>query len=262
MSEKQSVIVVTGGASGIGEATVRRFAGTAGSTVIIADVNTERGHGLVGELRKTGASVVFCKLDVSSEQDVKAFTESVVQQYGVPDVLVNSGGLLQNAVHLFDLDIEEYDRLQNVNVRGTLLVSREIARHMAEAGTGSIVNLCSLTSFRPSAQIGYAVGKAGLHMLTQIMAAQWGPLGVRVNAVAPGYTLTPAMQARIDSGERDPAAVIEKSALRRFVAPSEVAETIHFLCSAGASAVTGAILPVDCGWLVNSAYLAYASQPS
>ncbi|MFJ4443270.1 SDR family NAD(P)-dependent oxidoreductase [Pseudomonas sp. NPDC089422] len=261
MSEQQSVIVVTGGASGIGEATVRRFAQEPGRTVVIGDINIERAERLASELRDTGASVHAHALDVSSQPQIKAFCRQLLASYGVPQVLVNSGGLLQNAVHLFELDIEEYDRLQNVNVRGTLLVSRELARPMCEVGGGSIINLCSLTSFRPSAQIGYAVGKAGLHMLTQVMAAQWGPQGVRVNAVAPGYTLTPAMQARIDSGERDPAAVIEKSALRRFVDPAEVAETIHFLCSKGASAITGAILPVDCGWLVTSAYAAYASQP-
>lgn len=262
MQNTQSVIVVTGGASGIGEAAVRRFAQQPDCTVVIADINSDRGTAIAEELQGGGAAVHFRKLDVASEQDIKNFSAHIIEQYGVPDVLVNSGGILQNAVHIFDLDIAEFDRLQNINVRGTLLVSKELAKHMCDSGKGSIVNLCSLTSFRPSAQIGYAVGKAGLHMLTQIMAAQWGPHGVRVNAVAPGYTLTPAMQARIDSGERDPDAVIDKSALRRFVEPREVAEAIYFLCSPAASAIAGAILPVDCGWLVTSAYSAYASQPS
>jgi NAD(P)-dependent dehydrogenase (short-subunit alcohol dehydrogenase family) len=261
MQSTQSIIVVTGGASGIGEAAVRRFAQQQTSVVVIADINADRGQSISKELREEGANVHFHRLDVGSEEDIRQFCSEVIERYGVPEVLVNSGGILQNAVHLLDLDIAEFDRLQNINVRGTLLVSRELARHMCESGRGSIVNLCSLTSFRPSAQVGYAVGKAGLHMMTQVMAAQWGPKGVRVNAVAPGYTLTPAMQARIDSGERDPAAVIDKSALRRFVEPKEVAEVIHFLCSPAASAVAGATVPVDCGWLVTSAYSAYASQP-
>jgi NAD(P)-dependent dehydrogenase (short-subunit alcohol dehydrogenase family) len=105
------------------------------------------------------------------------------------------------------------------------------------------------------------MGKASLKMLTEILASEFGPQGVRVNAVAPGYTLTPAMQARIDRGERDPAAVIDKSALRRFVQPSEVADAVLFLCSERASAITGVTLPIDCGWLAYSAYSAYAAQP-
>jgi NAD(P)-dependent dehydrogenase (short-subunit alcohol dehydrogenase family) len=132
---------------------------------------------------------------------------------------------------------------------------------MCAARRGAIVNLCSLTSFRPSGQVGYAVGKASLKMLTEVMAADFGPQGVRVNAVAPGYTLSPAMQARIDSGERDPDLVIKKSALGRFVMPAEVADAIHFLCSPQAAAITGVTLPIDCGWLATTAYQAYAAQP-
>jgi NAD(P)-dependent dehydrogenase (short-subunit alcohol dehydrogenase family) len=132
---------------------------------------------------------------------------------------------------------------------------------MCAAGLGAIVNLCSLTSFRPSGQPAYAVGKAGLLMLTQVMAAEFGPHGVRVNAVAPGYTMTPAMQARIDSGQRDPTLVVARSALGRFVEPREVGDAILFLCSDKASAITGITLPIDCGWLATSSYTAYAAQP-
>jgi NAD(P)-dependent dehydrogenase (short-subunit alcohol dehydrogenase family) len=177
------------------------------------------------------------------------------------DALVNSAGLLQNPTRLTDLDMAEFDRIHSVNVRGTLLTSRGFAAPMTKRGKGSIINLCSLTSFRPSGQIAYAMGKAALKMLTEIMAAELGPKGIRVNAVAPGYTLTPAMQARIDMGERDPKLIFEKSALGRFVEPSEIADAILFLCSSAASAITGVTLPIDAGWLAASAYLAYASQP-
>jgi NAD(P)-dependent dehydrogenase (short-subunit alcohol dehydrogenase family) len=93
------------------------------------------------------------------------------------------------------------------------------------------------------------------------MAAELGPRGVRVNAVAPGYVLTPAMQARIDSGQRDPAAIVAKAALGRFVQPREVADAVLFLASDSATAITGVTLLVDCGWLVYSAYTAYAAVP-
>jgi NAD(P)-dependent dehydrogenase (short-subunit alcohol dehydrogenase family) len=261
MNTDSRLVVVTGGASGIGEATARRF-GEAGYRVVVADVNAEAGNKVVNALRHAGADARFYAVDLSQEEAILRLADRVLGDMGVPDALVNSGGILQNAVRMLELDLAEFDRLIDINVRGTLVASRAFGAAMCESGRGSIINLCSMTTYRPSAQIGYAVGKAGLKMLTEVMAAEWGASGVRVNAVAPGYTLTQAMQARIDSGQRDPDAVIEKSALRRFVKPSEVAETIFFLCSPEASAITGVTLPIDCGWLVRTAYLAYASQPA
>jgi NAD(P)-dependent dehydrogenase (short-subunit alcohol dehydrogenase family) len=260
MNESTSLAVVTGGASGIGEATARRFAAS-GYRVVIGDINAVRGESVAAELRRAGSDVTFYEVDLASDATIASFAKDVLAQHGIPDTLVNSAGILQNAVRVLDMNIAGFDRLWEVNVRGTVLMSQALGSQMCAAGRGSIIQLCSLTTFRASAQVGYAVGKAGLKMLTEIMAAEWGPKGVRVNAVAPGYTLTPAMQARIDSGERNPEAVIHKSALRRFVAPSEVADTIFFLCSPQASAITGVTLPIDCGWLVTTAYGSYAAQP-
>lgn len=260
MNKISKLFVVTGGASGIGEATAQRLAREP-AQVVIGDIDEARGQAVVGTLRDQGCDASFLRVDLSNEADIRRFADNILHNHGVPDALVNSAGLLQNAVHVLDMDIAEFDRLHAVNVRGTLLMSRAFAGPMCDAGRGCIINLCSLTSFFPSAQVGYATGKASLKMLTEIMAADWGPKGVRVNAVAPGYTLTPAMQARIDSGERDPDAVIAKTPLGRFVAPQEVAETIAFLCSPAASAITGVTLPIDCGWLVGAAYRAFASQP-
>jgi NAD(P)-dependent dehydrogenase (short-subunit alcohol dehydrogenase family) len=260
MNAQTKLAVVTGGASGIGEATAERL-GLAGYRIVIADMNEGRARDVVQRLRSTGYEAHFYCVDISSEEQTRRFSESVLSEHGVPDALINSGGILQNAVRLLEMEISEFDRISEVNLRGTLITSRAFGAAMCSARQGSIINLCSLTTFRPSAQIGYAVSKAGLKMLTEVMAAEWGPSGVRVNAVAPGYTLTPAMQSRIDAGERDPSVVIGKSALRRFVQPAEVANTIAFLCSPDASAITGVTLPIDCGWLVTSAYAAYAAQP-
>jgi NAD(P)-dependent dehydrogenase (short-subunit alcohol dehydrogenase family) len=251
------VAVVTGGASGIGEAAARRFV-EAGWSVVIGDISETRGAAVANEL---GQAARFLRLDVSSEDDVRRFRDDVYALHGDVDAVVNSAGLLQNPVRIADLDMAEYDHIHAVNVRGTLLVNRCFSAPMARRGKGTIINLCSLTSFRPSGQVAYAMGKASLRMLTELMAAELGPKGIRVNAVAPGYTMTPAMKARIKKGERDPRLVIEKSALRRFVEPSEVGNAILFLCSDAASAITGVTLPIDAGWLASSAYTAYASQP-
>ncbi|SAK75610.1 3-oxoacyl-[acyl-carrier-protein] reductase [Caballeronia hypogeia] len=260
MGKNQEVIVVTGGASGIGEACARRFA-HAGYRVVLADVNSDGGNRVASELRDAGHDAQFHHVDLASEESVARFASQVIEESGAPVGLINAGGILQNAVRVLDMDLAEFDRLFQINVRGTLIASRAFGAAMCEAGHGSVINLCSMTTFRSSAQVAYTVGKSGLKALTETMAAEWGPRGVRVNAVAPGYTLTQAMQARIDSGQRDPALVIERSALRRFVKPSEVADAVFFLCSSEAAAITGVTLPIDCGWLASTAYLAFASQP-
>ncbi|MBN9364754.1 MULTISPECIES: SDR family oxidoreductase [unclassified Devosia] len=249
------VVVVTGGASGIGEATARRFA-AGGWTVEIADQNASRGKQICLELDAT-----YEALDVADEASVKAYAAAVLQRRGQVDAVVNSAGVLQNAVRITEMEMAEFDRIHAINVRGTLLVNRAFGAAMSAAGSGAIVNMGSLTTYRPSGQPAYAMGKASIKMLTEIMAAEFGPSGVRVNAVAPGYVLTPAMQARIDSGQRDPKLIVEKAALRRFVQPADVGEAIWFLCSEAAGAITGVTLPVDCGWLATSAYTAYAAVP-
>jgi NAD(P)-dependent dehydrogenase (short-subunit alcohol dehydrogenase family) len=249
------VVVVTGGASGIGEATARRFA-AGGWVVEIADQNTSRGKQICVELDAT-----YEALDVADEASVNAYAAAVLQRRGQVDAVVNSAGVLQNAVRITEMDMAEFDRIHAINVRGTLLVNRAFGAAMTAAGSGAIVNMGSLTTYRPSGQPAYAMGKASIKMMTEIMAAEFGPSGVRVNAVAPGYVLTPAMQARIDSGQRDPKLIIEKAALRRFVQPADVGEAIWFLCSDAAGAITGVTLPVDCGWLATSAYTAYAAVP-
>lgn len=249
------VVVVTGGASGIGEATARRFA-AGGWVVEIADQNTSRGKQISVEL-----DAAYETLDVADEAEVNAYAALVLARRGRIDAVVNSAGVLQNAVRITEMNMAEFDRIHAINVRGTLLVNRAFGAAMQTAGSGAIVNMGSLTTYRPSGQPAYAMGKASIKMLTEIMAAEFGPSGVRVNAVAPGYVLTPAMQARIDSGQRDPKLIVEKAALRRFVAPADVGEAIFFLCSDAASAITGVTLPVDCGWLATSAYTAYAAVP-
>ena len=261
LSENSPVAVVTGGASGIGEAAARRFA-AAGWRVVIADLNDSRGMAVAEELNANGGSATYHHLDVANEAEIEDFVREVCASHGAIAAVVNSAGILQNAVRLTKLDIAEFDRIIDINVRGSLLVGRGFAENMAKTGGGAIINLCSLTSFRASPQPAYGVSKASMLLLTEIMAADFGASGIRVNAVAPGYTMTPAMKERIDKGERDPEAVLAKSAIRRFVEPAEIGEAIFFLCSPAASAITGIVLPIDNGWLAYSAYSAFAAQPA
>lgn len=163
------VVVVTGGASGIGEATARRFA-TGGFVVEIADRDEARGTRVAGEIGAT-----YRTLDVGDEAAIAAYAADVLSRRGAVDAVVNSAGVLQNAIRVTDMEIAEYDRIHAINVRGTLLVNQAFGRAMTARGSGAIVNMGSLTTYRPSGQPAYAMGKASIKMMTEILAAEFGP---------------------------------------------------------------------------------------
>ena len=255
MSDQQP-IVVTGGASGIGLAIARRFA-AAGAPVILADINVEQGNKAACEL---GGEALFRPLDVADEQAVEGFADALDAEFGAPAVLINSAGLLQNAARTHEMGMDEHDRIWAVNYRGSYLMCRAFAPRMGEAGGGAILNIASTNAYITLPLPAYNPTKVAIHGLTKLLAAEYGPVGVRVNAVAPGFCLTPAMQERIDSGHRNPKAMEELSALGRMVMPEDVAEAAYFLCSDAASAITGIDLPVDCGKLAALSYKAYPAS--
>jgi NAD(P)-dependent dehydrogenase (short-subunit alcohol dehydrogenase family) len=246
-------IVITGGASGIGQAIARRFA-RSGDHVIVADINVDLGRAATQEL---GGEAIFRPLDVADEQAVEAFAAALEAEIGAPSVLINSAGLLQNPARTHEMPMDEHDRIWAVNYRGSYMMCRAFAPRMGAASGGAILNVASTNAYIPLPLPAYNPSKVALHGLTRMLAAEYGPQNVRVNAVAPGFTLTPAMQSRIDSGHRNPAAMEELSALGRMVMPEDVAEAAYFLCSDAAGAITGVDLPVDCGKLVALSYKAF-----
>ncbi len=253
----EPVAVVTGGGSGIGEAAAQRLA-AAGYRLAILDINRVRAAAMVEAI---GHQAAFFPVDVSDAAAVDAAAAAVHAAFGRADVLVNSAGILQNATRVLDMNLGEAERILQVNYLGTVACCQAFGRMMKSAGSGSIVNLASINSFRCSAQPAYNATKTAVVSLTETLAAELGPSGVRVNAVAPGYTLTPAMQARVDSGQRDPKQILGATALGRWVLPSDVAEAVLFLCSDAAACITGITLPIDAGWLAATSYRAWAAQP-
>ncbi|MDP6690467.1 MAG: SDR family oxidoreductase [Alphaproteobacteria bacterium] len=247
------VVLVTGGASGIGLALARRFA-QAGDQVLLADLNDTAGQAMAGELG--GA---YRHLDVADESSVMAAVADIEQDIGPIEVLVNSAGLLQNRAETESFPLDEHDRIWAVNYRGSYLMCRACAPRMANRGGGAILNIASINSFTPLPLPAYTPTKAAIGSLTGVLAGEFGPSGVRINAVAPGFTLTPALQSRIESGDRDAAGMEALSTLGRLVTPEEVAEAGFFLCSDAASAITGVNLPVDCGYMAAISYNTYPS---
>jgi NAD(P)-dependent dehydrogenase (short-subunit alcohol dehydrogenase family) len=258
---RHSVAVVTGGGSGIGEAAARRLA-RAGYPIAVLDIAGEKAESVAASIVADGGTARAWTVDVTDAAAMAAVGEEIQRDFGAAEILVNSGGVLQNATRILDMPLEEADRILRINYFGTLICCQVFGRVMKAETRGSIINLASINSFRCSAQPAYAVSKVAIVMLTETLAAELGPHGVRVNAVAPGYTLTPPIKARIDSGQRDPAVITGATALGKFVMPADVAEAIMFLCSEKAALITGITLPIDAGWLAATAYRSWAAQPA
>ena len=259
MSGKR-IVVVTGAGSGIGRATAKRF-GEDGDFVVVADIDEPRARAVAGEIAAAGGDAAHFEVDVARDSDVAALAGAVEAEHGGADVLVTSAGLLQNVSSIRNMDMDEHDRIWDVNYRGVYLCCRDFGRRMAGRGRGCIVNISSTSAIAAFPLPAYAPAKAAISHLTAILAADLGPRGVRVNAVIPGYVLTEQMQARIDAGYRDKEAMLRQSALGSIVQPSEVADGIHFLCSDAARAITGISMPIDGGWLSRVTYVQHSGWP-
>ncbi len=246
--------VITGGASGIGEACARRFAAD-GALVWILDADAGRAAAVAADI---GGTARWAALDVTDDAGVEACAARVAAETGAPDVLVTSAGILETVSTVLDADMALHDRVWAVNYRGTVATARAFGRLMRTEGRGAIVTLGSTNSFATFPLPAYGPGKTAILRLTQILAVELGRHGVRVNGVAPTYVVTPAMQARIDSGERDPAVIRGSGALDMLVRPAHVADVVAFLASDAAAAITGVMLPVDAGFAAAVTYKGFA----
>lgn len=251
-SDETRIALVTGAASGIGLAAVERLQAD-GYQVVGADINRD----LLTRLSEAKPDVVWQVLDVSSEQEIEGLKQDIESQFGCPHVVVNAAGILQDNVPLEAMEMEQHDRIWDVNYRGSFLMCRTFGLAMSHLGRGVLINIASITALRPLPLFAYGPGKAALVSMTESLAGHFGPSGVRVNAVAPGFVLTPPIKAKIEAGLRDASDLSETAALGRMVEPAEIAEAIAFLVSDRAAAITGITLPVDAGWLAGSAWGTY-----
>ena len=246
------IAVVTGGASGIGEACARELA-ACGARVVVADIDEARAEAVAAAL----PGAIAARLDVTSVDGTEALAERIERELGPVAIAVTSAGVLQRPLPPESLPMEVWDRVVAVDQRGVYVSCVAFGARMARHGAGSIVNIASIAGIRSMPLHAYAPAKAAVIGMTQALAAEWGRSGVRVNAIAPGFVLTPALQAAVDAGQRDPAALAENSALGRLVDVDEIAKACGFLASDDASAITGITLPVDAGWLVAGSWASY-----
>jgi NAD(P)-dependent dehydrogenase (short-subunit alcohol dehydrogenase family) len=245
------VSVVTGGASGIGAACVRELAAN-GDLVVVVDRDMTTAQAVAPEVGGRAYAA-----DVGDEVGVAACAAAIERECGPVDVLVNSAGIIQVPLRPHELPMVAWDDVVRVDQRGTYVACLAFAKAMIERRRGAIVNIASIAGMRSMPLHAYAPAKAAVIAITECLAAEWGPSGVRVNAVSPGYTLTPALKNAIDRGERDASSLIANAALGRLVNPEEIARVVAFLASEAASAMTGANVAVDCGWLAGTSWSTY-----
>jgi NAD(P)-dependent dehydrogenase (short-subunit alcohol dehydrogenase family) len=236
------VVVVTGGADGIGAATVRRFT-AAGDRVAILDRDAAAATVLADQL---GARAYAC--DVSDETAVTAAFAAIARDLGPVEVLVNNAAVADAFQPATVQGFADLDRTLDVNLTGAFLCAQAALRTMVPGG-GVIVNLGSIAGLVPMApRHAYGASKAGLDMLTRCMAAELGPLGLRCVTVAPGYIRTPGVAALERSGRIDTDTICARIPMGRLGLPEDIAEAVWFVASPGASYVTGGLLSVDGGW--------------
>jgi 3-oxoacyl-[acyl-carrier protein] reductase len=240
MRFRDQIVMVTGGAAGIGRVTAEAFA-REGAKLSICDVNPEAGEAAVQAL---GAEASFEKVNVADEAAVSAWTDHVVERYGRIDVLVNNAGITRDAL-LLRMKESDWDLVMSINLKGAFLCTRAVARYMAQQRSGRIVNVASVVGVVGNVgQANYVASKAGLIGLTKTVAREFAGRGITVNAVAPGFIetqMTAVLSDKVRQG------FLSQIPLGRAGTPAEVADAVTFLASDQAAYLTGQILHVSGG---------------
>ena len=241
-----TVAIITGAADGIGWATAQRLAADV-DHVVLLDLRADAAVQRAAEL---GPPHLGIGCDVALPDSVDAAMRAVLVAHGRVDVLVNNAGIGEQAAPTIEQDVAAFDRVLNVHLRGTFLMSRAVAKAMLAQGSGAIVNIASIAgSVGIPTRNAYGAAKAGIASMTRSMACEWARGGLRVNAVAPGYVRTALVSELERQGRIDIAAITARTPMARLALPAEIAEAIAFLASAKASFITGATLNADGGWL-------------
>lgn len=242
------VVVITGGASGIGRATALAFA-QHGTKVIIGDVDLAGAKDTVASIRDEGGEADCLQVDVTKSTDVEAMVARAVAQYGGLDFAFNNAGLVGPTVGIVDTSEEDWAHVVATNLTGMWLCMKYEIPEMLKRGKGAIVNNGSVTGLigAPGA-VANVSSKHGVTGLTKSAALQYATQGIRVNAVAPGNVRTPTLARFIAAHPAVEATLLSAVPQGRWCEPEEVAEAVIFLCSDAASHITGHVMPVDGGW--------------
>jgi 3-oxoacyl-[acyl-carrier protein] reductase len=251
------VVIVTGGAAGIGRATARRFAQD-GARVAVWDVKADDPEALTAELSEAGGEGFFQSVDVTDAAAVEAAVAAVVERWGRIDVLVNNAGILRDhqlvkwkdGQKLAEMTERDFDAVVAVNLKGVFLCTRAVVPRMITGGGGAILNASSVVGIYGNfGQTNYAATKAGVINMTRTWARELGRYNIRVNAVAPGFIATEMVRAM---PEKILQTMVSRTPLGRMGRPEDIAEAYFWLASDAASFVHGTVLSVDGGVVVGT----------
>lgn len=239
----KKIAVVTGGAQGIGAAIVDRLA-SEGASVAVVDINGEKAAEVAAAVRQKGVEAESYQVDVSDTEAVKNLVAEIAKRFGRIDVLVNNAGITRDGL-LMTMSEKDWDLVLAVNLKSIFNFTKAVARPMIKQKGGSIINISSVVGLMGNAgQINYAASKAGVIGVTKSSAKELGSRSIRVNAVAPGYIVTP-MTHKLDEKART--ALIEAIPTKQLGQPEDVANAVLFLASDLSSYITGEVLRVDGG---------------
>lgn len=235
----ERVVIVTGGTRGIGFATAKKFLSCKDRVVILGRHAVEENQKLLDEL----GECTFIQADVSKREDCEKVVKAVMDQYGRIDVLANVAGVVGKRVPFLEADLADVQNTININLMGTIFISQLVSREMVKAHSGVIINVGSICGFMANTEsIGYHASKGGVKMLTQAMARELSPYGVRVLSIAPGWVKTGMIDKEIE-------AIGSRLHMKgRIIMPEEIANAIYLMSLPEASAINGTTIMADDGY--------------
>jgi NAD(P)-dependent dehydrogenase (short-subunit alcohol dehydrogenase family) len=247
------VCVITGAGSGMGRVAAQMFAGE-GANVVVAEFDERAGNETVDRVNRDGGKATFVRTDVSQEADAKAMIEHALATYGRVDVLYNNAGVMPEADHsVTDTDVATWDKVMAVNVRGVFLGCKYAIPRMIEQGAGSIINISSFVALLGCSvpQDAYTASKGAVLSMTRSLAVQFGPKGLRTNAICPGPVETPMLMDWLLKDEEAKRIRLARNPSGRFGKPEEIVAMALYLASDESRWTNGASLVVDGGISVN-----------
>lgn len=244
-SLKNKVVLITGASRGIGEATAIGLA-QAGADVAIASRKLPDLEKVADQIKKTGRKCLPVAAHVGKTEEINNLVKRVLEEFGKIDILVNNAATNPSMAPAIDIDERAWDSIMNLNLKGLFFLSQAVARGMKEKGGGKIINVSSVAGITPDILPVYSISKAGVIMATKVMAQQWAPYNIRVNAIAPGLTKTRFSEALWKNPDILQMAMT-RTPMARPADPEEMVGAIIYLASDASSYVTGQVIAIDGG---------------